>query len=200
MKTERISICLPVMNLMEAENIKKIVVALVAVLSVSALGYGLHSMFTDSKDEDKMGDDEPVGGVLPDLYFMDHRGERKEIHEYKGRFLVIHLTGLNSTYCKYQIENLTVIREMYPRSVVEIISIEVWNEGEDWEETLDRMAELKSLGTIDWLYGVDAYGDFAYSYMDSVPRIVVMNPHARVIYEPSPNPIPWEWIQEAIDS
>ncbi len=174
---------------MENEAVNKIIVVIVVIASLGALSYGAYILFFEEENGGS-ADDGPQGGVLPDAYFTNQNGNRIEIHDYKGRYLVVDLTGENCIYCPSQYEELKKVRNNHPQSEVAIVSIEVWG------NPLENMTHVAEEYGLTWDYGVDTWGDFLYRWGGSVPRIFILNPEGRVIFEPSAGLIQAEDIEK----
>ncbi len=139
-----------------------------------------------------------VGKPAPDFTLSDLSGEKHELSEYKGKYVVLEWVNFGCPFVKkhYGSENMQKLQKEFGEQDVVWLSICSSAPGKQGNETPDAAKEgISKYGWAASAYLVDEDGKVGRLYSaKTTPQMFVVNPEGTLIYagaiddKPTPNP------------
>jgi len=138
------------------------------------------------ESSDKINNDVDNGdGDAPDFTLDTLDGRTIKLSDYFGKVVLLDFMGVDCQYCRYLMDELVHISNVYSESDIEIISIDIYSyETEEYLQSyIDWYAENNE-GELDWTFGKDKTGEIASDYVPGggVPKINIIDQNGNIYY------------------
>jgi len=122
-----------------------------------------------------------------DFSFITIDGEKKHLHDYRGKVVILDLMGVSCKPCQYEMFELEKIFKNYSSEQIAIISIDVWAtvNGETAQDVKYLKEAYEAYGIyLNWTFGIDD-GFLWNNYVinGAVPSIYIFDQYGRVYFK-----------------
>lgn len=125
-----------------------------------------------------LGSGEPFAG--PDFALVDTEGARHNLSTYAGRVLILDLMATWCVPCQAEMGHLRDVRAAYPESEVAILSV-----GTDPSESDAQLEDFRDRFGGTWPFARDTDGVARKYELGIIPKLIVLDPQGRVVFENS---------------